>query len=308
MSLFDFGGAAPADAALDSLFVERKTTEQLSATPAKKRKAALESGHSEAKKTKKDEKADDDADADEEAPKKKKIPSKEDAEKNARSVFVGNLPVAATEKATSKKLLALFKEHGSVESIRFRSIAFLNNVPRKVSYMTKEFHPNRDSLNAYIVYKSKDSVEKALTLNGTLFEGKHIRVDKAQKPVRKQISEKGLDMFSLQKSKVLKWHLKMDGQKLAGREVRITKCSKSQILRRHAGKGKPNDKNADKKRKPTFNGKNQDAIKKTAQHVSTSNGVDKAIAAASAAISAKKPVSADKKGHICNEDERQKGV
>ncbi|KAJ3300249.1 Nucleolar protein 12 [Borealophlyctis nickersoniae] len=97
---------------------------------------------------------------------------------NERTIFVGNLPIAASEKAGVKMLKSLFANHGALESIRFRSIAFADNAPRKAAFINKQFHPERDSLNAYIVFKEKESVEKALAENGTLFMEKHIRVDK----------------------------------------------------------------------------------------------------------------------------------
>ncbi|KAJ3346972.1 Nucleolar protein 12 [Entophlyctis luteolus] len=106
--------------------------------------------------------------------------ARESLEKNKRSVFVGNLPVeTARSKAATKKLLSLFKKFGTIESVRFRSVAFANTMPRKVSFLAKEFHANRDSLNAYVVFKNEASVAKALELNGKIFEGKHLRVDKA---------------------------------------------------------------------------------------------------------------------------------
>lgn len=52
-------------------------------------------------------------------------------------------------------------------------------MPRKAAYITKSFHPGRETLNAYVVYKDKESVEKALAEDGSLFMGLHIRVDKA---------------------------------------------------------------------------------------------------------------------------------
>ncbi|KAJ3057343.1 Nucleolar protein 12 [Rhizophlyctis rosea] len=102
-------------------------------------------------------------------------------EQNERTVFVGNLPVSVTEKAGVKELKALFAKHGKLETIRFRSIAFADNKPRKAAFANKTFHPNRDSLNAYIVYASSASIDSALSENGTTFMGKHIRVDKVEK-------------------------------------------------------------------------------------------------------------------------------
>ncbi|KAJ3109201.1 Nucleolar protein 12 [Phlyctochytrium planicorne] len=110
---------------------------------------------------------------DDEATKKLK-----DEQKTGRTVFVGNLPISvADNKTLLKKLKKLLGDCGKLESIRFRSIAFADTLPKKVGYLTKNFHPGRDSLNAYAVFAEKDSVEKALSLNGALFEDKHLRVD-----------------------------------------------------------------------------------------------------------------------------------
>jgi len=55
--------------------------------------------------------------------------------------------------------------------------AFSKNLPKKIAFITKEFHPERDCLNAYIVFEKKESAQKAIELNGTLFNEKHMRVD-----------------------------------------------------------------------------------------------------------------------------------
>ncbi|TPX74835.1 hypothetical protein CcCBS67573_g03898 [Chytriomyces confervae] len=252
------------------------------------------------------ENEDDEDDSDSEAKDKedtlKKINLKKEAAekerlKNIRSIFIGNLPVKAAEKATTKKLMALFKPFGSIESLRFRSIvsltfhayfrdpvflnlkiskctkAFSNNLPRKVSYLAKEFHPDRDSMNAYLVYKDEESVDKALGMNGHVFEGKHLRVDKAIKSdttdskksvflgnlsfdiadealweffkdcgevqtvrvVRDKRTNigKGFGYVQFTERHAVQIALKMDGQELAGRKIRVTKCAKSpQTLQR----------------------------------------------------------------------------
>ncbi|KAI8824073.1 uncharacterized protein EV422DRAFT_305693 [Fimicolochytrium jonesii] len=107
---------------------------------------------------------------------------KEIKEQNARTIFVGNLSIKATEKAGTKELKALFSKHGALDSIRFRSIARSDKMPRKVAFITKNFHPGRDTVNCYIVYKDLESVAKALAENGTMFMGTHIRVDRAERP------------------------------------------------------------------------------------------------------------------------------
>ncbi|KAI8846205.1 hypothetical protein BC829DRAFT_398951 [Chytridium lagenaria] len=101
-----------------------------------------------------------------------------DSEKAERTIFIGNLPLSVAEKKpVLKELKKLLLEHGKLESIRFRSIAFANPIPKRAAFITKKFHPQRDSMNAYAVFVEKESVQKALVLNGTVFEGKHLRVD-----------------------------------------------------------------------------------------------------------------------------------
>ncbi|KAF9901189.1 Nucleolar protein 12 [Linnemannia zychae] len=102
----------------------------------------------------------------------------DDPERQARTAFVGNLAVTSMTKGDFKKLKAAFSAFGPVESIRFRSIAFSELLPRKVAFITGKLHPERDVVNAYIVFKNKNSVTKAVAaMNGQLFLNKHIRVD-----------------------------------------------------------------------------------------------------------------------------------
>ena len=101
-----------------------------------------------------------------------------------KTIFISNLPVKVlTSKPHLRLLKTLFSSHGRIESIRFRSIAFSELGPRKVAFITKKLHPERDTLNAYIVYSSEESVSAAMqALNGYVWEGKHLRVDSVAKP------------------------------------------------------------------------------------------------------------------------------
>ncbi|KAG0196760.1 Nucleolar protein 12 [Mortierella sp. GBA30] len=102
----------------------------------------------------------------------------DDPERQARTAFVGNLAVSSMTKADFRKLKSTFSAFGPVESIRFRSIAFSELLPRKIAFITGKLHPERDVVNAYVVFKNKDSVTKAVAaMNGQLFLNKHIRVD-----------------------------------------------------------------------------------------------------------------------------------
>jgi nucleolar protein 12 len=101
-----------------------------------------------------------------------------------KTIFISNLPVKVmTSKTHLRSLKTLFSRHGQIASLRFRSIAFQRGLPRKVSFIIKELHPERDTLNAYIVYESTDSVLNAVSeMNGFLWEGKHLRVDSVANP------------------------------------------------------------------------------------------------------------------------------
>ncbi|KAF9320787.1 Nucleolar protein 12 [Podila horticola] len=155
--------------------------------PAAKRKAETEAteaseGTKKAKKEKKEKKTKTEGDSDDEdaSPDTNKDGTKksDDPERQARTAFVGNLAVSSMTKGDFRKLKSTFAAYGPVESIRFRSIAFAELLPRKIAFITGKLHPERDVVNAYIVYKSKDSVAKAVAaLNGQLFLNKHIRVD-----------------------------------------------------------------------------------------------------------------------------------
>ncbi|RKP06869.1 hypothetical protein THASP1DRAFT_31316 [Thamnocephalis sphaerospora] len=103
----------------------------------------------------------------------------DDPERLERTVFVGNLPVTALQKAEQRQLRKHFGEYGAIESIRFRSIAFSRPLARKIAFVSGQLHQERDTLNAYIVYKETATVDAALAANGQLFLGHHLRVDRA---------------------------------------------------------------------------------------------------------------------------------
>ena len=92
-----------------------------------------------------------------------------------RTVFVGNIPATCMK----KHIKQLFKPHGTVESIRLRSMKV---VPGDGSRQTKK-HIRTGKLvegstfNAYVVFSSQAEAEASLCVNGTLFHGRHLRVD-----------------------------------------------------------------------------------------------------------------------------------
>ncbi|XP_060922606.1 RNA-binding protein 34 [Limanda limanda] len=100
----------------------------------------------------------------------------EESAKRKRTVFVGNLPTSCTKKT----LRSLFRNKGSIESIRFRSVVREDpSMSRKVAAIKRKIHPKKQSVNAYVVFTDDDGVAKALESNGTEIEKDfHIRVDR----------------------------------------------------------------------------------------------------------------------------------
>lgn len=85
-------------------------------------------------------------------------------------MFVGNIP-SNTKRV---QLKTLFSQFGIVKTIRFRT------ADGKKIFKHKQ-RKDCEYLNAYVLMESKEAVEKALTLSGTEFKGRHIRVTTAKK-------------------------------------------------------------------------------------------------------------------------------
>ena len=209
-------------------------------------------------------KKDDKSIAKKEKKKKEKEPVDE-TERNKRTAFVGNLSVDVLKNPQmDRQFKKLFKKFGSIESVRYRSIAFAELKPKKISYLQKKLHDARDSLNAYVVFKTEADALAAASLNGTVFLEKHLRVDvagnKAEVSRKKavfignlpfdindedvwrhfgeagQVTNvrlirdsttnigKGFGYVQFQERKMVLPALKLDGSTLAGREIRVTKC------------------------------------------------------------------------------------
>ncbi|KAK6505556.1 Nucleolar protein 12 [Arthrobotrys musiformis] len=106
-------------------------------------------------------------------------------EKANCTVFVGNLPASIiTDKAQHKALQTAFKAHGTISSIRFRSIAFSDQIPRKAAFITKALHVDQTTVNAYVVFKTPEAARSSLKLNGTVVINHHIRVDSVAHPAK----------------------------------------------------------------------------------------------------------------------------
>jgi nucleolar protein 12 len=127
-------------------------------------------------------------------------------EKANRTVFLGNV---SSDVVTSKKSKKALIQHMSsfldamntggkddkkkkdekadekhkFESIRFRSTAYTNMLPKKASFVTQDLMDSTTkSTNAYVVYSTQAASRAALKLNGTTVLGRHLRVDSVAHP------------------------------------------------------------------------------------------------------------------------------
>lgn len=114
---------------------------------------------------------------------KPSTPAEIEVEKSQRTIFIGNLPsTVISNKSEYHILRSTFRACGPIESIRFRSIAFAAQIPRKAAYLTHKLHETQNTLNAYIVFKAKDAMRAALKLNGAVILERHMRVDSVAHP------------------------------------------------------------------------------------------------------------------------------
>ncbi|QDS68530.1 hypothetical protein FKW77_010897 [Venturia effusa] len=117
--------------------------------------------------------------------------------KATRTVFLGNVASSAMTSKTAKKTLlkhlasfipnlpAHTPPH-SVESIRFRSTAYSNKIPKKAAFAKKELmDATTRSTHAYAVYSTKIAArEAARVLNGSVVLDRHLHVDEVAHPAK----------------------------------------------------------------------------------------------------------------------------
>lgn len=117
-------------------------------------------------------------------------------ERNEQTILVKNVPNACvTDRKALRQLKKLFGP--DIDSLRFRSIAMSEMLPRKVAIIQQKLHPARDAVNCYIVYKNKDRMYEVLqTMNCTEFMGHHLLIDSASKP-REQVPKRSVFIGNL---------------------------------------------------------------------------------------------------------------
>ena len=113
-----------------------------------------------------------------------------------RTLFVKNVPYSAMTDRKVQKAFKLAFGPG-VQSVRFRSIALGEIVPRKVGFIKQKLNTLRDSVNSYIVYTSPERVKEVMDkMNGFEFDGHHLFVDSAAKP-RPQVAKRSVFIGNL---------------------------------------------------------------------------------------------------------------
>lgn len=122
----------------------------------------------------------------------------QEVEKAARTVFIGNVSTdciisKTAEKALKKHLESFIADLADnnpphkVESIRFRSTAFDNSLPKRAAFAKKEIMDSTTrSTNAYGVYSTKVAAREAVKrLNGSVLLKRHLHVDSVAHPASK---------------------------------------------------------------------------------------------------------------------------
>jgi hypothetical protein len=127
--------------------------------------------------------------------------------KDARTLFVGNVPVSINQRTLCSK----FKQFGEIESSRFRSCPVKNTYQKKnkkFGVMKKDFIEGVEeaklSQNAYIVFKQESSVKEAVEskIGGTdLFgSGHRVRLDFCLRPSNESQQPESHKKFDRKKS------------------------------------------------------------------------------------------------------------
>lgn len=107
---------------------------------------------------------------------------KRDPAKEARTIFVGNLPFTVTPKVLKKH----FRIFGKIDTVRLRGAARPDiKTTKKVAIIKRKFHEERTNIIAYVRFVSVDDAHKSLAMNGKEFKGKVLRVDMAQSELDK---------------------------------------------------------------------------------------------------------------------------
>merc|ERR1712137_503439 len=91
-------------------------------------------------------------------------------------------PLADTPEATEPEAKLSEEEEAAQKAARRerdQRTLFLGNLPKKVSFITKQFSEKLDDLHAYVVFVTAAEAAAAQALNGSVFRERHLRADVA---------------------------------------------------------------------------------------------------------------------------------
>lgn len=169
---------------IEDKWVEKNQNKRKSSkTNLKSSETAGEKDEGDSEEEEEEDDVDVDVDGNKDTQDKKPRLSEQEIDKADSTVFVGNVPITTiTSKPVYKKFQELFEPYGKVTSIRFRSIAFSKLLPRKAAFIKQQLHPTRKAANAYVVFETPEQARKSVSLNASVFEGHHLRVDRVSHP------------------------------------------------------------------------------------------------------------------------------
>ncbi|PSN47020.1 hypothetical protein C0J52_09824 [Blattella germanica] len=199
---------------------------------------------------------------------------------SGREIFVGNVPIDVKKKKLVS-LFSKYGEVETVR-LRSAPLSD-PRIPKKVAVIKKKFHPDRSSLNAYIRFVNGDSVNKAIAANGMLFKDHHLRVTTATEPaehdkrktifigncpfdaededlwkmfgecgtitsvriVRDKMTgvSRGFAYVNFESADNVELALKLDGEQLKKRMLRVKRCTGQKSNPKAAQKRKSQDEN-----------------------------------------------------------------
>lgn len=100
-------------------------------------------------------------------------------DRESRTIFVGNISI----KTDKKLIIKHFKQYGKIEKLWIRSVPVEhdNKMSKKARVITKKYHSDFDTKNAYILFAKVSEAEESLKANGTKLEDNTLRVNFANK-------------------------------------------------------------------------------------------------------------------------------
>lgn len=113
----------------------------------------------------------------------KKGESKEDGD---RVVLVKNLPI----KIKRRTVHHFFAKCGKINAVWLRCAALADPaMPKKVAVIKQEFHPNRQSISAFVRFETNEAAQAAVAMTGCEFQENHIAVSLlSDSNIKKQLS------------------------------------------------------------------------------------------------------------------------